>query len=561
MEMYETIKSRPSFVPLPRPKHTDNAKHNCDGKNKEVPFVEYLPYDEVKNRPSNPQFLPSYERPKTAPALSKDIDRRRAKDMPLELREKKKGSKSAISLWHAHNVRTLVQCQNCDRVRCVYAWPIITEDFRRPVEMLQAILESPTYDYECGDELLGEPGDSYTECSTVTIFMVKRGLTCAMPTETHYYSSSTRTKFPAMCFHCCSYNNLVAEDVVRQKTNGKTPLPICKDCWDGNKIPGTTGKSIKTSYKSKRTRGSAHTTPSPAKIAKVQSPPSDATTPPSPTDYVGMKKIVDFASAVARGLDNEKHAITERVHGESQSLNAKTHNPVPTIDRKGQQRIIDFWSGVPPNKKEKNKKTISHSKHLNCPDGGYIIPLGEPLNQTQRLQLYRAVGMDQDCIDNDFELVNVSPNGNCALLVVQQFLHSTGREKTMTITQFRLMLFEYLNDNKETFQTVSQAFPFAWMYQNNQWDIIVSALYQPGTNFEKGCSSSYWVDVLAIGTILAHKYHITLNVYGEQKITVQYLEGLGLKSEHALAPTLMEAPHTLFCLFHKFHYYWIKPRK
>ena len=61
--------------------------------------------------------------------------------------------------------------------------------------------------------------------------------------------------------------------------------------------------------------------------------------------------------------------------------------------------------------------------------GGYIIPLGETLYLTQRHHLYRAVGIDPDCIDNDFELVNVSPNGNCALLVVQQFLHSTGRKR------------------------------------------------------------------------------------------------------------------------------------
>jgi hypothetical protein len=191
MAMYKSIKSRPSFVPLPRPKDTVHAKHKSEGEENGATSVEYLPYDIVKNLPSDPQFLPSCERPKTAPASSKEIDKKRGKDMPPELREKRKASKSPGSLWHAHNVRTLVQCQNCDKVRCVYAWPIITKDSRRPVEMLQAILGSPTYNYECGDEVLGKPGDSYTEGSTVTVFMVKRSLTCAMTTENHYYSSST----------------------------------------------------------------------------------------------------------------------------------------------------------------------------------------------------------------------------------------------------------------------------------------------------------------------------------------------------------------------------------
>jgi hypothetical protein len=201
--------------------------------------------------------------------------------MPAELRERRKGSKTPTSLWHAHNVRTLVQCQNCDKVRCVYAWPKITEDFRRPVEMLQSILDSPMYDYNCGDELLGEPGDSYTESSAVTIFVVERGLSCAMPTENHYYSSRICTKFPARCFHCCSCDNLVAEGVVSQKTSGKTPLPICIDCWDVlGKIPGTTGKSNKTSAVGKHARGSAYVTPSPAKRACGKSLPSDANTQP-----------------------------------------------------------------------------------------------------------------------------------------------------------------------------------------------------------------------------------------------------------------------------------------
>jgi hypothetical protein len=95
-----------------------------------------------------------------------------------------------------------------------------------------------------------------------------------------------------------------------------------------------------------------------------------------------------------------------------------------------------LFSSCPALLPAKTGQTISDSQNMSRTDGGYIIPLGEPLNQTQRHHLYRGVGMDPDCIDKDFKLVNVSPNGNCALLVVQQFLHSTGREKTMTITQF-----------------------------------------------------------------------------------------------------------------------------
>jgi hypothetical protein len=76
MEIYETIKSRPSSVPLPHPKATVCAKLNFEGEGEGSTFVEYLPYHEVINVPNNPKFLPSYERPKTATASLKEIDKK-----------------------------------------------------------------------------------------------------------------------------------------------------------------------------------------------------------------------------------------------------------------------------------------------------------------------------------------------------------------------------------------------------------------------------------------------------------------------------------------------------
>jgi hypothetical protein len=264
-----------------------------------------------------------------------------------------------------------------------------------------------------------------------------------------------------------------------------------------------------------------------------------------------MKKIIAFVTpSVAIGTDMVKPSPPNRlVHGKSKLLN-----------RKGQQKLVDSVSFACSDKKE-SRKTISYQNNRSGNDEGYIIPLGAPVYQTTRHQLYQAVGVDPEGIDDDFELVNVSPNGNCALLVVQQFLHSTGREKNMSITQFRQMLFEYINANKETFQRVTAAFPHGWMYPNSQWEHLLLALYKPGINFDTGCSPSYWVDIMAIGPILAHKYHITLSIYGDQPITVRYLEGLGIRAQAALAPALIRAPHTLFSLFHGYHYYWIKPRK
>jgi hypothetical protein len=85
MEMYEEIKTRPSLVPLPHPKAIVQPKLSVEGEEKGSTFVEYPPYLAVVNLPNDPKFIPSYERPKTATASSKELDKKRGKDMPPEL--------------------------------------------------------------------------------------------------------------------------------------------------------------------------------------------------------------------------------------------------------------------------------------------------------------------------------------------------------------------------------------------------------------------------------------------------------------------------------------------
>lgn len=95
MEMYETIKNCSFLISLPHPKATVHTKHDFEGEEKGSTFVKYLPYHIVINLPNVPKFLPIYQQAKAAPASSKEIDKKLAgKDMPPELRDKRKGSKS-----------------------------------------------------------------------------------------------------------------------------------------------------------------------------------------------------------------------------------------------------------------------------------------------------------------------------------------------------------------------------------------------------------------------------------------------------------------------------------
>jgi hypothetical protein len=87
------------------------------------------------------------------------------------------------------------------------------------------------------------------------------------------------------------------------------------------------------------------------------------------------KKIIAFATPVAIGLDMVKPSPAHRlVHGKLQLLNAKTQT-APTINRKGQQKIVDSVSFACTDKND-SKKTISYKNNMSRNDGGYIIPLG-----------------------------------------------------------------------------------------------------------------------------------------------------------------------------------------
>lgn len=156
-------------------------------------------------------------------------------------------------------------------------------------------------------------------------------------------------------------------------------------------------------------------------------------------------------------------------------------------------------------------------------------------------------------------------NGNCVLLVVQQFLHSTRtREEhdnhaaltnVVWVPKCEQRIVPEQDWGLPTQSDVSEkpvGEPTIGIIQT--WDKLKQGLHM----------SSCW-DVMATELILVHKYHITANIiqHGERKLTICYLEGLGITAEAALVQTLImeEAQHTLFCLFHGYQYYWSKPQK
>ncbi|XP_014674219.1 PREDICTED: uncharacterized protein LOC106814419 [Priapulus caudatus] len=127
--------------------------------------------------------------------------------------EKNHGMPFPPSSQYAKNTKSVIQCDECQRWRCLYSKKALKRDDR---DQLQR--EMDTLIYSCGtsfsdlDEL---PDDSVLN----RVFMSKK-LTCMSPMEIPYYAS-----FPEepLCFECGTDDNLCDYDA-------KKNYPLCEGC-------------------------------------------------------------------------------------------------------------------------------------------------------------------------------------------------------------------------------------------------------------------------------------------------------------------------------------------
>jgi hypothetical protein len=152
--VWNTITSRPRLLPLPTPVH-----HSPDSKKEAT--LAYKSYDELKDIPTSPIHRPSYKPCSDPSAAAKKIDQDLKDKIPEEIKKEHRSGKTKPNLWHSNNVRAVVLCQNCGKWRCIYAWPMATEDHVARVDMLNGVLEEPDFEYICGDALFGLEDNPY----------------------------------------------------------------------------------------------------------------------------------------------------------------------------------------------------------------------------------------------------------------------------------------------------------------------------------------------------------------------------------------------------------------
>jgi hypothetical protein len=120
--------------------------------------------------------------------------------------------------------------------------PMATKDHVARIDLLNGVLDKSDFEFISGDALFGlEDNNPYPHPVAVSVYFVKRALTCGMPVEKNYYTSTK--KFEVICAVCgTNTEDHLGEDEARTKSKGKQPLPILyQTCWSAGSKPITIG--------------------------------------------------------------------------------------------------------------------------------------------------------------------------------------------------------------------------------------------------------------------------------------------------------------------------------
>jgi hypothetical protein len=506
-ETWESIfASRPQVIPLPIPVPVV-AKGDS---------VKYHPYDDVKMIPSEPRHVPSFKPRSTPTPENIALDKATGISAPQYLADRNKNAK----LWIPNNVRTTVQCQECNKHRCVYAWSLNHEDFGERLSHLQDVLEQPFYEYFCGDALLGIEKDEVLHHPLIAnCFHVKRGVVCGMAMETHYYSSPK--KFEPVCYYCGTVDNLLDTATLQTKTNGKKALPHCPTCFHNPKLEvKATGRAKHTGKPGTRKRGEEY---------KV--------TPSKPQK---KRKIENITKHFPK-TDVAKTTDTQALKKET-----RTRNDITKV-------VKSHFSGSVP-------RLI----------GSPFVPLQKVPENEGALDLVEAM-FGAKAVDL-FDIINPRGDGNCGYYVVELFNEQTGREQAMSNTQFRSQLHQWMSEHEDEI-LADNDYAKKHHFGSDHLNTLRQTIYQPNINCDRGCDSNMWWDQ-DLFAIVAQIYKCSVVNFtaGNLGPLLIVSDGVNVTStNHIAAPADLPHPtsedgrkNTLYVIYqnipHRQHYIWLKPK-
>jgi hypothetical protein len=202
------------------------------------------------------------------------------------------------------------------------------------------------------------------------------------------------------------------------------------------------------------------------------------------------------------------------------------------------------------------------------PDGRNIVRMGSFVHQKRAEDLLTSCRLPVSMLQ-ELEVCNVAPNGNCCLLVTQQYLYETGREARMSATEFRMMLHQDMLQFKTQIQSRDTNDLQKTMGGEAMFQEVLEKLYRKGVCYEKGCAWADWAAMCDLAPVLLLKYKIAIKVFQDRDIfpnmLYKIIDGNKIIQTHRAddisVPTAADNQHTLSCIFQGLHYYLIRPRK
>jgi hypothetical protein len=89
------------------------------------------------------------------------------------------------------------------KYHCVYAWPLLHEDFGEWLHQLENVINEPLYAYICHNQILRLEKNEVTHHPIISdCFQVKTALVCEMPMEAYYCSSSKNSNMYVIAAGC-----------------------------------------------------------------------------------------------------------------------------------------------------------------------------------------------------------------------------------------------------------------------------------------------------------------------------------------------------------------------
>ena len=564
---FQSLMKRPRLIPLPTIDSREGLKHEG--------MVKYKGYEELKNVMTYPNDRPSFltggQHPIPPDVIKADSELGKLIPSHISIRSKNK------NLWHVNNVRSTVECAACRKPRLVYSWPAKAgEDMDMRVVDLMSVMAEPGYDYICGDFLFGMEECHFPLPPGVDNFHVRQSIHCSHPIQTQYYLS--RKKLPPICINCGNPDFIVPIDEGMRFTDHVKPYPICRGCFDegsekehhGQTLWGRQG--ISTSVAAKIDSNSKQTEESKDSASKADKDMKEATSL-NEQKLANLKKRQRGSKAAANKLSkpgsdkNEAKALGLSGGDSGEEPTAKKMKTIEEIDSETsiKKDFASMFAQASTSKSHNSKKKQPKKTQKEKKAERNIVRLGMTMYLKNSEALFLSCRIPVR-VYNDFEILNVEPNGNCCYLAAQQFLFETKRQPAMSITDFRRMVRDHLVDLKPILQNEDRNSLFTRMGGESTYSDIIAKAFVDGKDFTSGCSEDLWGTMAELAPTFILKYNISVVVYSpamnskywfdESTNRIEQLHG-----NEVPPPSILTCHNTLSVIFKGSHYYLIRLRK